>query len=184
MRHMSKKSKKVFPNSTVNAFHEDGDVKIVSATSEHASYLQHRLRATDIRECMIHGSTPWRALYEPLGDETAITWTGLYKDEPICMFGLSPIMYHEDINCGIVWMLGSSVVDKIPFQFVRTSRDVVKYMITVYDTIENVVPMDHEHTIRWLCSLGFMFAEEPTIVNGFSCLRFVRCTDSITVRFQ
>ena len=181
---MYKKSKKVFPNSTANAFHEDGDVKILKATSEHASYLQHRLRSTDIRECMIHGSSPWRALHEPLANPDAITWTGLYKDEPVCMFGLSPILSHSEINCGIVWMLGSSVIDENPLKFVRVSINMVNYMISVYDTIENVVPLDHEHTIKWLCSLGFMFAEEPTIINGFSCLRFVRCTDSITVRFQ
>jgi hypothetical protein len=63
---MSSKSKRVFPNSTVNAFHVDGDVSIVEATYEHAEYLQDHLRSPDVRECMIHGATPWRALRYPI----------------------------------------------------------------------------------------------------------------------
>ena len=40
---------KDFPNSTVNAFHVDGDVEIVEATYEHAEYLQNHLRSPDVR---------------------------------------------------------------------------------------------------------------------------------------
>ena len=29
----------------------------------------------------------------------------------------------------------------------------------------------------WLDMLGFQFAEETTIINGFACVRFVRCQD-------
>lgn len=181
---MSKESKRVFPNSTANVFHEDGDVKIVAATSEHAAFLQHRLRDSDVRECLIHGSTPWRALHAPLRNPENLTWTGLYKDEPVCMFGVSPIVMHEEIAGGNIWMLGTHTIEEIPMTFLKMAKNIVEYIMTIYDYVENVVPIDHIETLKWLDWLGFSFAEEATVVNGYSCVRFVRCIETIEVRFQ
>lgn len=181
---MSKKSKKAFPNSTVDAFHVDGDVKIVKATAEHAGYLQHHLRPSDVRECMIHSSTPWRALHAPLRLKDAYTWTGMYKDEPVCMFGVVPFMTSDNFHAATVWMLGSTVLDDIPRVFLKSSKQMCEWISDQYDLIENIVPLDHERTIKWLDWLGFVFSEEPTIVNGYSCVRFVRCDTAIEVTFQ
>ena len=119
---MSKKSKKGFPNSTADAFHVDGNAKIVKATIEHAGYLQHRLRPSDVRECMIHASTPWRALHAPLRYKGAYTWTGLWKDEPVCMFGVVPFMETDDFAGATIWMLGSDVIDANIRPFLRNSK--------------------------------------------------------------
>ena len=35
---------------------------IAKATSEHANILQHNLRDSDVRECIIHGASPFRCL--------------------------------------------------------------------------------------------------------------------------
>ena len=181
---MSKKSKKAFPNSTVNFFHHEGDVKIVKAEVEHAGYLQHRLRPSDVRECMIHSSTPWRALHAPFRIKDAHTWTGMYKDEPVCMFGVVPFMAAEDFIGATIWFLGSSVIDEQPRKFLKASKDMFEYISAQYDLLENVVPVDHHKTLKWLDWLGFAFAEEATVINGYSCIRFVRCDESIEVRFQ
>ena len=119
---MLRKSKQAFPKSSINAFHEDGDVKIVKATIEHAGYLQHHLRDTDIRECMIHGATPWRALHVPLSSKHAKTWTGLYKDKPVCMFGVFPFENTAHLSSGHIWLLGSNVLDEFPPKFLTTSK--------------------------------------------------------------
>ena len=181
---MSRKSKKVFPSSTVDAFHIDGDVKIVKSTVDHAGYLQHHLRSSDVRECMIHSSTPWRALHAPLRYKDAHTWTGIYKDEPVCMFGVVPISVTDDFRAATIWMLGTDVLDKNPRPFLRNSKLMCNWIANQYDLIENVVPVDHERTIKWLDWLGFAFAEEATVINGYACLRFVRCDEAIQVTFQ
>ena len=181
---MSRKSKQAFPKSSINAFHEDGDVKIVKATVEHAGYLQHHLRDTDIRECMIHGATPWRALHVPLSSKHARTWTGLYKDEPVCMFGVFPFENKQDLTSGHIWMLGSSVLDDIPRKFLRTSKLMSNWLCDQYDWVENLVPIEHERTIKWLDWLGYSFSNQPTVINGYHCLRFVRCQRDIEVRFE
>lgn len=174
----------VFPNSTADAFHVEDDVKIVNATSDHAGYLQHHLRPYDLRECVIHGSTAWRALHLPLKMKNAKTWTVLYKDEPVCMYGVVPILIDESVRSATVWMLGGHQLDSVPIKFMKVASQVVEYLQQQYDILENVVPIDHVKTITWLDHLGFIFAEEPTIVNGFQCLRFVRCEKSIQVTFQ
>ena len=181
---MSRKSKKVFPNSTVDAFHEDGDIKIVKSTPDHAGYLQHRLRPDDVRECLVHGSTPWRALHIPFRIKNADTWTALYKDEPVCMYGVVPFVADKDFVSATVWMLGSVVLDENPLKFCKTAQQVIDWLNMQYDMLENVVPADHQRTIQWLDRMGFIFAEVPTVINGFSCYRFVRCEKSIEVRFE
>ena len=181
---MSNKSKRVFPNSTVNAFHEDGDVKIVESTLEHAAYLQHHLRPSDVRECLIHGATPWRALHAPLASKKAITWTGMYKDTPACMFGVVPYQMTDDYVAGTVWLLGTEVLETEYRKFLRVSKNMSDWLLEHYDFLENVVPIDHEHTIKWLDWMGFAFGEEPVVINGYLCTRFVRCIDTIEVRFE
>lgn len=181
---MYQKSKRVFPNSTDSAFHEDGDVKIVEATVEHAGYLQHHLRSSDVRECMIHSSTPWRALHAPLRLKYANTWTGLYKDKPVCMFGIVPFIESDDFTGGTIWLLGTDDIDKNAKKFLKTSKLFCDWASARYDLLENVVPIDHDRTLKWLDWLGFVFAEEATIINGFACVRFVRCDEAIEVTFQ
>lgn len=181
---MSSKLKRVFPNSIGNIYHKADGVKIVKATSEHAGYLQHRLRPTDIRECMISGASPWAALHMPLADPNGKTWTILINDEPACMYGISGISDEDDLYSAVIWLLGSDLIDKEWRKFLRVTRQIVDHLQDQYDILENVVPIDHKKTIKWLSWLGFMFAHKPTVINGFSCVRFVRCNHAIEVRFE
>ena len=180
---MSSKSKRVFPNSTDDAWHVEGDVKIVKSTSEHAAYLQHHLRSEDVRECLIHGATPWRALHVPLRVKGAQTWTVIHKGCPVCMYGVVPLQ-EEGVRTATVWMLGSEELNKANMAFNRVTRKVVEWMSEHWDMLENVVPVDHVRTIKWLDFHGFLFSAETTTVNGYECLRFVRCSQNIEVRFE
>lgn len=133
---------------------------------------------------MIHGITPWKALHIPIADCPTETWTFLHKDTPLAMGGVVQIFYDEYVRCGSVWMLGSYDISKHARMFMKLSHKMLDYLLTRYDYLENVVPVDHTHTLRYLNNLGFMFAEEPTIVNGFTCIRFVRCANGIEVSFE
>lgn len=181
---MCAKLKKDFPRSTVNCFHHDGDVKIVTSTMDHAEYLQDHLRLTDVRECMIHSATPWRALRYPLLRKDAVTWTALYKDTPACMFGVVPINSSDGLRSGQIWLLGTEMIEEHSRRFARASRNMLEYMQDGWDILENVVPVDHQKTINWLHWLGFMFGEDIVKVNGFACVRFVRCASDIEVSFD
>jgi hypothetical protein len=181
---MSARSKKVFPKSTAKDFHHDGDIRITTATLDHAEYLQNHLRLTDVRECMIHGATPWRALHYPLKRKDAITWTGLYKNVPVCMFGVVPINSEDGFKTGSIWLLGTHMIDQYPRKFLPLTRQMLDYIAEDWDVLENVVPIDHQKTLNWLNWLDFMFGEDIVKINGFACVRFVRCAPSIEVTFE
>jgi hypothetical protein len=161
-----------------------GPLKVKRATASHAGKLQHLLRVTDLRECMIHGATPWRALHYPLTVDGASTYSIMFGKTPICMGGVVPIDVDGDTRIGSIWLLGSSVIEDHPLNFHRAIKDLLDMYQLQWDILENVVPLDHSRTIKWLDSLGFHFAINPTIVNGYAVLRFVRCASHIEVSFE
>ena len=160
-----------------------GQINVKLGTATHAGKLQHLLRLTDLRECMIQGSTPWRALHYPLTVESAETFTALLGKVPICMGGVLPL-YDSENRIGSIWLLGSSLVEDHALDFHKMIKDMIEYYQTKYDILENVVPIDHVRSIKWLRSLGFCFAYTPIIVNGYEVLRFVRGASNIEVSFE
>ena len=144
---------------------------IAKATSEHANILQHNLRDSDVRECIIHGASPFRALMSGVR-EKGENYTCIIDGQPICMFGVNPIM---EMMIGRIWLLGSYEIEKRGRKFIRWSQSVVNYYQEQYYQLENVVPADHKDTIDWLQFLGFELMTPPIKLNSFKVFRFVRC---------
>jgi len=145
---------------------------IVKANTDHVHYLQNNLRDSDVRECIIHGSTPFRALMSGIREKQAETYTVMIDDKPSIMFGVAPIAEHL---VGRIWLLGSYELENHSRKFIKWSRRVVDYFQNQYYQLENVVPADHMKTLQWLDFLGFEILNDPLQVNGFAVLRFVRC---------
>ena len=76
---------------------------IVKADSDHVHYLQNNLRDADVRECIIHGATPFRALMGGLREKNSETYTVMIDDNNAIMFGVNPIIEH---TIGKIWLLG------------------------------------------------------------------------------
>jgi hypothetical protein len=159
------------------------ELTIVKADVQHAGELQHKLRNSDIRECLINGATPWRALHQPLGIQGAETYAVTNDKITIAMFGTVPITESNEC-CASIWMLGSEYLYDHFRTWVRITGPVFDYFLTKYDILENIVPVEHTDTIKLLSMSGCFFSSTPTIVNGYACLRFVRCVDHITVSFE
>jgi hypothetical protein len=151
-----------------------GDAQIVEAKPIHAETLQHQLRPTDARECLIAGVTPWRALMSPFGQENHETYTALIDDKPVMMFGVVP--EHELV--GSIWMLCNDVVDKYPKTFLKFSPAIVEYFQNQFFLLQNVCPVEHYKTLTWLGYLGFMIMPKAINKNGYNVLRFVRCQET------
>lgn len=161
-----------------------GDITVKRATATHAGKLQHHLRITDLRECLIHGATPWRALHYPLTVEGATTYSIMLGKTPIAMGGVVPIDTSGETSVGSVWMLGSTLIEDHALNFHKCVKDILDTLQMQWDILENVVPLDHSRTIKWLDRLDFHFAVTPTVINGFAVLRFVRCASHIEVSFE
>lgn len=164
-----------FPNSTENCFHKKGHVSIISSQHEHAQYLQDKLRKEDLYECFIHRVTPFMALHQPIKEKDGYVFTALFKDEPVAMFGVADVKNDLDINAGTVWMLGSKELYKCQLSLTKTSKQIVDWLMTEYDMLENIVPAKNKKTINWLKFLGFTVKNTPINVNNYDCFHFVRC---------
>ena len=149
-----------------------GNGEIVKAKLSHAEYLQHHLRETDRRECLIANCTPWRALLYPLKSKSAETYTTLIDVVPAMMFGVVPI---DQYNVGRIWMLCSDQVEEHQKSFVKFSYNIVEYFQNKYYLLENIVPVEHTKTIKWLEYLGFFIHRKPFLINEYKVYRFVRC---------
>jgi len=145
---------------------------IVKADSNHINYLQNNLRDTDVRECMIHGATPFRALMSGIREPKGESYTVMINNKPALMFGCNPII--ENL-IGKIWALGTYDIDKIKRKFLKWCNPVVNYYQDKYYQLENVVPADHKQTLLWLDFVGFEVIEQPIMINGFQVFRFVRC---------
>tara|TARA_B100000212_G_scaffold341809_2_gene326173 strand:- start:194 stop:727 length:534 start_codon:yes stop_codon:yes gene_type:complete len=145
---------------------------IVKSKIDHINYLQNNLRDADVRECLIHGSTPFRALMSGIREKKAETYTAFIDNKPAVIFGVSPI---TDNVIGKIWALGSYEIENHSWKFLKWSRKVVDYFQKQYYQLENVVPADHTKTIQWLEFLGFEILNDTIMVNGYQVLRFVRC---------
>jgi len=145
---------------------------IVKANASHVNHLQNNLRDSDVRECIIHGATPFRALMAGLREPKGESYTVIVNRRPALMFGCNPIC---DNMIGKIWALGSYDINKIQRKFLKWCNPVVDYYQKQYYQLENVVPADHAHTLAWLDFVGFEILDPPVMVNGFQVLRFVRC---------
>ena len=145
---------------------------IVKANTSHVNHLQNNLRDSDVRECIIHGATPFRALMAGLREPKGESYTVIVHRRPAVMFGCSPIC---DNMIGKIWALGSYDINRIQRKFLKWCNPVVDYYQKQYYQLENVVPADHAHTLAWLDFVGFEILDPPVMVNGFQVLRFVRC---------
>lgn len=181
---MSSRSNKDFPNFIADSIHTEGDYKLVNATHDDADYVSKNLRIEDVRECVIHGLSPWKALHVPIEHAESEVYTLRYKDKPMLLGGVIENPEVPDLMMGTIWLLGTYELNNHKPAFMRFSRYMLDDILMRYDVVENIIPIDHMKSILYLTRLGFLFSEEPIIVNGFTCLRFVRCAYNVEVSFE
>ena len=145
---------------------------IVKSHIKHLNYLQNNMRDADVRECMIHGATPFRALMAGIREPNSESFTVMIDGQPSFIFGCNPIM---DNMIGKIWALGTYDIYKVQRKFLKWCVPVVDYFQNKYYQLENVVPADHKHTIDWLEFLGFELLTPAIKLNSFKVFRFVRC---------
>ena len=165
---------KELPDKDLGNFRIDERTTLEKAKHRHASYLQHNLRACDNRELKIHKTTAFTALHSVIPCPMSQTFTALVDNKPMCMFGVVPDGFH----IASIWLLGTDVINEKNRVFLRYSKYFLEYFLNKYDVLENIVPVDHDVTIRWLKWCRFKFTDK-ILHNGYECYRFVRCNKNI-----
>lgn len=144
---------------------------VVPAHSDHIFWLANNMSQADRDEVAAAvGMGPYRALKDSL-DRSVAAWTGLVKDEPVCMWGVTPL----DIlgGLGSPWLLGTDELRKYGFTFLRECKSRLPAMLELFPLLVNYVDARHERAIRWLKWLGFRLDPAP-VAYGLWGMDFFR----------
>ena len=139
-------------------------IEIVPATVEHARDLAPRLRQQDKDEVWASGRhDPESALVSSV-EVSEVCWTALLDDTPEIMWGAA--RYPIEGNYGVVWLLSSEEMYRIPGRFLHESEVYVSKMHESFDTLFNYVHAANIKSQRWLLGLGFHKVSVHPNFNG------------------
>lgn len=132
-------------------------IEVVGATIAHAEFIAPRMRDADVDECWASSRLkPFDALVLGM-QSTRACWTGLYKREPFCMFGV--VRSTSDKDVGIVWLLATDRINECSREFLRQNGYYVQAMRSQFKLLMNVVDDRNRQAKRWLEWLGFEMEE-------------------------
>ena len=123
---------------------------ITESKREDIDDLEGRLRDIDLLEVSSFGVSPKEALLEGLD---GMVFTAKDKDDNVvCMFGSAD---SEVKGTGVVWMLGSGLVEKYKKDVIKLTKDCVKKICAPYKCVYNYIHQSNDKSIRWLKWCGF-----------------------------
>lgn len=136
--------------------------EVVLATLDHAAELAERIRTSDREEVEALGITVERALEHGVRRHAHAF---LVDGKVVCIFGLNATALLS--SYASPWMLSTDLMQENAFYFAKHSRRLIRYWITVYETLGNYVDARYTKAIRWLEWCGFtIYPAEPMGPNG------------------
>ena len=133
------------------------EVEIVQATIEHAADLGPRLRRQDKLELMYSCGLGGKDALTESVHFSKFCWIALIDGVPEVMWGVAE--HPVDNSLGIIWLLSSEEMYKIPGRFIRESHSYVSMMLKHFDTVFNYVHAENIKSLKWLEKLGFIAGE-------------------------
>ena len=132
-------------------------IEIRPANIDDALDLAPRLRRDDKWEVMCSsGLNSIDALTQSI-QFSEMCWTALLDNRPEIIWGVCK--FPPDPSMGIVWLLSSEELYKIPGRFHRESVKGIAKMHESFDTLFNYVAAVNMKSRKWLESLGFTARE-------------------------
>lgn len=136
---------------------------VVPASAEHIAPIAGDARAADTVELWAQArTTPEDAMRRGM-KLSALVFTGLIDDAPVCMFGATP--YSMLAGQGVAWMVGSNGLNPLRAQkaLLRESKQALGVLLKRYPLLFNAVDDRNEATKRWLRWMGAVFLEPVPI---------------------
>ena len=140
------------------ASYRKDDIEIVPASEDHIDFFVKVCREEDRNEALAGTGVPLRyALMEGIRHSLPTCWTTLARGEPHVIAGVGP--HGDKPGVGLVWMVGSNVIESHPKLFHFHSLQLLKKMHNNYPTLSNVADTRNIVHIFWLRRLGFKFTK-------------------------
>lgn len=124
-----------------------------ATTNGDVEYVASRLREADLREIQaVTGETPLAALNNGR-ENSQPCLTGIYRNEPICIFGVIPASDSQ----AIIWLLGTDRIEAARKPFLRLTREFISEWSQQYSKLYNIVDSRNTTHIRCLEWAGCVF---------------------------
>lgn len=154
-------------------FYEGHGVVIRTAIESDLDAVASNMRGEDAEEIRAEGfdASARDALGRSFAAST-VCLTALRDGVPLAVFGVVP-----DALAGsraVVWLLGAEGLRAIPKTFLRLSRSVISFFLSLYPELYNRVDARYEATVRWLTACGAVF--EPPVPVGANGMLFQNFT--------
>jgi len=129
-------------------------VELRQPTPEDVENLILNMRQPDIEELLASTGNVAKTVRDSVR-MSKYAWSVYADDQFVCIFGVgSPSLLSDT---GIVWMLGTDLIERYKGAFIRHSKAYISAMLTVYPYMTNFVDARNTRTIRWLKFMGFTF---------------------------
>ena len=128
-------------------------ISIIPAVVDHAIDLAPRLRRSDRLEVMYSsGLNSLDALTQSI-QFSKVCWTALIDGRPEICWGAAE--FPPNPSMGIVWLLSSEEMYRIPGRFLEESHIYVSKMLETFDTLFNYVHAENMKSQQWLENMDF-----------------------------
>lgn len=129
-------------------------VELREPTAEDVDYLIANMRQPDIDELLAISGSIEKTVRHSVARSNH-KWSVYADGQFVCIFGISqPTLLSDG---GVVWMLGTDLIERYKGAFIKHSRDYIEAMLSVYPYLTNFVDARNTRTIRWLKFMGFTF---------------------------
>lgn len=133
-------------------------VEIVEARLEHVIYLVEHLRDNERAICeKMYGADFEKIVTKEIAG-SMLAWAGLVDGKCGALWGVKMTRILSDE--GMLWMIGTHLIDEYPITFLRQSRQVVRKLHGTFKKLYGCVLTDYSQSRRWLEWLGFEIGED------------------------
>jgi len=145
-------------------------VELREPTAEDVDYLIANMRQPDIDELLAMTGDVDKTVRHSV-KRSNHKWSVYANGQFVCIFGVgSPSLLSDT---GVVWMLGTDLIERYKGAFIKYSRDYITAMLSVYPYLTNFVDARNTRTIRWLKFMGFTFLPaKPIGLKGLPFYQF------------
>lgn len=120
------------------------------ATEADLTHIRAHLKDDDRMEIEALGYTPYHILAVLSLSEKVLAWGP--EGKPLAIFGV-----HPDGDVGYVWSLSTPEILPRWREVHRSTPEIIEELGRGFRVLSNVKDARHEHHIRWLKALGFVF---------------------------
>jgi hypothetical protein len=146
-------------------------MRLERAEVHHARVIAEAMRPRDTAEIDAGwGKGPYEVMLEGMA-ESFYARTMFYELEPLCMYGLAPLMILH--GSARFWIVSTAAIDRHPLAFARACKRFLPEMFELCTLLTNYIDVADEPAMRWMKWMGGQCVLPPHTRGGRLFAQFI-----------